>query len=601
MQTKPFKLGLTMAGAVSAGAYTSGVLTQIFEALACWYKLRSGELGSGGDTVTLLDRSGKNMVVLPLDKLPQHQIELVALSGTSAGGMCAALLPIALSENNLDRLRKTWVDDVDIRDMLDPADLDTYNKKLISLLNVKGIDAIKDAAKDFLSDPDMASGKSWPAYLKETIDIYLNLTNLEGIPYVLSLNNAKDTKSQIIRSYADYKRFTFIKPGTTKDKVPGDSTELNPASKVRKGTNYEWDALMETAVATGAFPIGLRPRTLLREKREYDKREFFLKSNLKADGSFPEPSPMVPSWPEGSPPSFLMEYVDGGMTNNEPFEQARRAVAREIGRFRNPSEGDKAISGVILVDPFPSDPINIPGDVIKEIPDMLHLLPLMIGVMKDNAQFDIDLLDSILNPDIYSRYMISPVRYDAQSKPEEFPLASGLLAAFSGFFSQKFRDHDYNLARYNTSHFLAKHFALPITNTEIFGDLYQDEERITLYRQLDWVFDKADSKGNTTPHMTLIPQIRFADTNLKSSYSDKAPAWPQLPKDELDGLKSLAYKRFKQVRKTAIDNMTGEGFMDSAKDSAIDLALSAFIGEKFFNKKWESLVEEKFRKAKLIK
>ena len=39
-----FYLGLTMAGAVSAGAYTGGVLDYIFEVLDKWEKAKTGEL-----------------------------------------------------------------------------------------------------------------------------------------------------------------------------------------------------------------------------------------------------------------------------------------------------------------------------------------------------------------------------------------------------------------------------------------------------------------------------------------------------------------------------------------------------------------------------
>ena len=39
-----FYLGLTMAGAVSAGAYTGGVLDYIFEVLDKWEKAKEGNL-----------------------------------------------------------------------------------------------------------------------------------------------------------------------------------------------------------------------------------------------------------------------------------------------------------------------------------------------------------------------------------------------------------------------------------------------------------------------------------------------------------------------------------------------------------------------------
>ncbi len=608
MPTTPYRLGLTMAGAVSAGAYTSGVLTQLLEALDLWYNLRQGLIPEAEQQVQLFAPDEKEVITLSIADLPQHDILITAISGTSAGGMCSALLPIAFAENNLDRLRKTWVDDVDLTQMLESSDLEGHNRNLLSLLNVAGIDAIRDAAKTFVADQEVAQGKKWRPYLSEAIDIYLNFTNLEGVPYQLKYNEDRNAKSQIIRTYADYKRYTFLKPGADPKKVPQDSTVLNPADKTRQGINYEWDGLMEAAVATGAFPFGLRPRTLTREKREYEHREFFLRQEKPADGSFPQPIQMAPSWPAGSPPTFLMEYVDGGLTNNEPFEQARRAVAREINKYRNPREGELATAGVLLVDPFPSDPIGIPGEAISEIPNIMSLLPLIIGVLKDNAQFDLDLLDSIQNPEIYSRFMVAPVRNDESTgQPYETALASSKLGAFAGFFSVKFRDHDYRLARYNTSRFLEYHFALPVDNESIFGDLANDARKLDLYRKMGWVFNR-DENGNVvaagTPgsvvHMSLVPQFRFANRTF-NSYYNVAPVWPKLPKDELDALRVQAFDRFKKIRYTIVDHLTGDGFLDNAKDSIIDAAMGAFMGEKKFNKLWQSLVEGPFRAAGLVK
>lgn len=41
MSTKPFELGICMAGAVSAGAYTAGVMDYLIEALETWEQKRN--------------------------------------------------------------------------------------------------------------------------------------------------------------------------------------------------------------------------------------------------------------------------------------------------------------------------------------------------------------------------------------------------------------------------------------------------------------------------------------------------------------------------------------------------------------------------------
>jgi len=63
-----FQIGIAMAGAVSAGAYTAGVFDFLMEALSEWEKAK--ERG---------------------DKVPQHDVFISAVSGTSAGGITAAL------------------------------------------------------------------------------------------------------------------------------------------------------------------------------------------------------------------------------------------------------------------------------------------------------------------------------------------------------------------------------------------------------------------------------------------------------------------------------------------------------------------------------
>ena len=63
------ELGLVMAGAVSAGAYTAGVVDFLVQALDCWEEARARD-----------------------DLAPPHRLRLRALSGASAGAMTAGIL-----------------------------------------------------------------------------------------------------------------------------------------------------------------------------------------------------------------------------------------------------------------------------------------------------------------------------------------------------------------------------------------------------------------------------------------------------------------------------------------------------------------------------
>lgn len=70
---KAFKIAINVAGAISAGAYTAGVLDFLTEALDAWYEAKS-----------------RNELV------PNHNVAIEAFSGASAGGMCAAISAIML-------------------------------------------------------------------------------------------------------------------------------------------------------------------------------------------------------------------------------------------------------------------------------------------------------------------------------------------------------------------------------------------------------------------------------------------------------------------------------------------------------------------------
>src|SRR5271165_808067 len=102
----PFRLGINMAGAVSAGAYTAGVLDFLTEALDEWYAAKAR-----GEAV------------------PAHDVSIEVISGASAGGMCAAISAVMLQEGfehvhdvtksgTNNRLYESWVNRIDIRELL---------------------------------------------------------------------------------------------------------------------------------------------------------------------------------------------------------------------------------------------------------------------------------------------------------------------------------------------------------------------------------------------------------------------------------------------------------------------------------------------------
>src|SRR5580704_14579289 len=112
---KTFHVGINMAGAVSAGAYTAGVLDFLMEALEQWDAAKASK-------------------TLPV---PMHDISIDVFSGASAGGMCAAIAAVMLQgafehirnpadimvKNTTNRFYESWVNRIDIEPLLGSSDL----------------------------------------------------------------------------------------------------------------------------------------------------------------------------------------------------------------------------------------------------------------------------------------------------------------------------------------------------------------------------------------------------------------------------------------------------------------------------------------------
>ena len=77
---KEFRIGLALAGAISAGAYTAGVIDFLIEALEAWEQAR-GQAG-----------------------VPDHRTGLKVMAGASAGAITGAVSLIALARGVQRRL-----------------------------------------------------------------------------------------------------------------------------------------------------------------------------------------------------------------------------------------------------------------------------------------------------------------------------------------------------------------------------------------------------------------------------------------------------------------------------------------------------------------
>src|SRR5262245_1960975 len=73
----PFEIGLVMAGAISAGAYTAGVIDFLIQALDEWEKAK--------------EQARKDIAEGKPTDCPMHEVRIKVLAGASAGGMTAGL------------------------------------------------------------------------------------------------------------------------------------------------------------------------------------------------------------------------------------------------------------------------------------------------------------------------------------------------------------------------------------------------------------------------------------------------------------------------------------------------------------------------------
>jgi predicted acylesterase/phospholipase RssA len=163
-----FKLGINMAGAISAGAYTAGVLDFLTEALDAWYAAKArGEI------------------------VPEHDVVIEVFSGASAGGMCAAISAVQLQQpfehiqdvgksGTTNRLFESWVNKIDIQQLLKTEDL-AKNSSVISLLDSSIIDEIAEYALAAGDTPNVCR-----PYVSPQLTLFLSLTNLRGVPYSLN-------------------------------------------------------------------------------------------------------------------------------------------------------------------------------------------------------------------------------------------------------------------------------------------------------------------------------------------------------------------------------------------------------------------------------
>lgn len=519
MSDKTYEIGLVMAGAVSAGAYTGGVLDYLQEALMHYQKVKR---------LFAKENPGKEL----------HDVKIRVMSGASAGGMCGTMMlssfmdseyaplvnfdPATIQKADIDRnvFYRSWVDKeqgIDISYFLKTTDLKP-GKPLMSVLNCDRLETIADSALARPRKLQLDRG-----YISDRIEHFVTVFNLNGVPYTMDFQGQSAAYQMV--NHADMMHFV----------VDENESDISSERFLLPEENNSmlmgnWTLLRNSTLATGAFPLALLPRVLSKSKDAYDRWQWWIPSEETcADKGRCFHLGTLPTSYSAPGEKYNFVSVDGGTANNEPLEVARRVLAGN--EDFNPRDKNKAKRSILMVDPFPAAAFD--GEFALGDANLGKLFFKLFDSLKDQARFKPHELAIARNPNVFSRYIVAPSRPGALAGQE---LACGSLGAFGGFFSEKFRQHDFQLGRYNCQRFLQQHFTIGQENPLV-------KENIDWFKQKGCLADGGD--------VQIIPMVNLPEHPINAA---------------LDPIDWKSIQMTQQELKTVLDliGTRVEGYLDTS-------------------------------------
>lgn len=541
-----FHLGITMAGAVSAGAYTAGFMDYVLEALSAWEAAKK-------------EHKGK-----PNSVIPDHKVIIDAIGGASAGGMVSMITTLALCTGGIKPVREvsntktgnilydSWVfldDDDSLYDgsstgkttfekMLGNVDLDA-GKGAPSLLNSKPIDRI--AEKVFEGLPEGASPENFPSYISDDLRVLLTVTSLRPMDYRVNFSKIKskfldstpghrisnhDVVAHFKLNYdevADKNRYLPFRP------VPSDGLGGKPKSNE--------DFLIKVTKATGSFPVGLAARYFDVEfPTDYvhnslmERKAFNAQMDIELDSDGKE--------------IFQFTAIDGGTINNEPFDEVLRCLVANHG----PEDPDAPKYGTVLIDPFPNFEVEkelaIPKHEKTSIMDIIgSLVPTILNQARNKQS------------DTYGTGLFKLMAFPRKLKLGSLheaghpPLATGGIGGFGGFIDIEFRKHDFFLGRDNARNFLR-------------GIMFMEYDKSNPKNLFHGVSDEAVKKfgrkiqqddGTKKMFMPIIPDVSKLDPNDDSNPSRyTVQDFPKFDKQAFEKLEKPIKNRIQAILKAEL-------------------------------------------------
>lgn len=552
-----YYLGLTMAGAVSAGAYTGGVMDYIFELLDKWEKAKKGELQGVSKTL-----------------VPTHNVVISAMGGTSAGGMTTVMSALngivndiqPITDEHVDTVGGTrnnifydsWVnlaDEPDLKTLVKALQTNDLEDEIIrSLLNSDFIDEI--AASAFAVDGAEGTDPSGklPSYICPNLEMIISHTMVRGIPLRVVFPNSTAPRDAS-PSHVSYEHFLFshFKLNGSEPINPDEYMWLNPYDPKSK------DQLRNAAISTGAFPVGLNFRT-------FDHNQFsedYLRTILSrlVTGNIGEARPAVRdkvNWDNPYLKQILQNYhsntVDGGAINNEPYGEVL-----SILRHKHETQHDSPTAqqskfgnyGIVMIDPFPDNPEE--NDAYTAPSNLVGMIAPIIGSLWDQSKVKRkDFADQFENTGIFHG-VIYPSKRNKNGEKLKYPIASAALEAFGGFIDIRFRHHDFYLGRNNARNFLRAFFSLPY-DTENPANNHPIHQGWT-QAMIDRFIVTIDGKN----YLPIIPDMNLLLEDKKPTREEaKKYSLPNLPKIEEEvvyELEKYLKKRIRKVTRILIENV----------------------------------------------
>lgn len=410
---KEIKLGLAMSGAISAGAYSAGVVDFLIEALDEWEKARHDPSLAG--------------------KVPQHRVVIAAMSGASAGAitsslgtLAAGVGPLSTSASGdfmdltppepeaaaiwraarkeqrvrgqdafrvLPELYDAWVKGPKfvaavgdpVCSLLNSADLDEviakYSKDvgtinevgknlerapLKSLLNADGLMQIGRVATGRLRLRYEQRRDARPLYLAENLHLFLTQANLRGIPYSVKVGAAASPEYGMM-AHADRAHYllqgvggaAFDSVWAKQDFadvrfVPGGESAALPAGLSGSTPEPLWKELNqtfpnETAFLEDTLASGAYPVGLAARSLNHNVLAFEQRA-----WTFPQLlgryANIKPDWGGRKPAArYVHAAVDGGSLNNDPIEYMRYTLAADPDQLAKGDSHRSKVDSIVMM------------------------------------------------------------------------------------------------------------------------------------------------------------------------------------------------------------------------------------------------------------